>query len=155
MGYKLSAEEISPDEGKSQSLEGVEKTGKYYRSEIIRWIMQLLSSICKGLFPAGIAKQRNEIMKKNRRFTWTPHCEADSHNPKTAMIESMVLSHPENNSPFVLDTDASDNSLGAVLSNGIDCVEYPVAFTSRVLSPVEFKYSTTKLLVLAVIQAMK
>ena len=51
--------------------------------------------------------------------------------------------------------DASDNSLGAVLSNIVDGVEYPVAFASRVLTPAECCYSTTKREALAVIQAMK
>ena len=54
-----------------------------------------------------------------------------------------------------MDTDASDNSLGAVLSKIVDEVEYPVAFASRVLTPAEFRYSTTKKEALAVIQAMK
>ena len=71
------------------------------------------------------------------------------------MIDSSVLKHPDYNSPFIVDTDASDNSLGAVLSNIVDGVEYPVAFASRVLTPAECRYSTTKREALAVIQAMK
>ena len=43
------------------------------------------------------------------------------------MIESTILAHPDYPSPFVLDTDASDNSLVAVLSNVINGVEHPVA----------------------------
>ena len=44
-----------------------------------------------------------------------------------------------------MDTDESDNSLGAVLSNIVDGVEYPA----------ECRYSTTKREALAVILAMK
>ena len=40
-------------------------------------------------------------------------------------------------------------------SNIVDGVEYPVAFASRVLTPAECRYSTTKREALAVIQAMK
>ena len=54
-----------------------------------------------------------------------------------------------------MDTDASDISLGAVLSNIVDGVEYPVAFASRVLTLAEFRYSTTEREALAVIQTMK
>ena len=71
------------------------------------------------------------------------------------MIQSTILAHPDYQSPFVLDTDASDNSLGAVLSDVITGVEHPVAFASRVLTSAESKYSTTKREALAVIQAMK
>ena len=65
------------------------------------------------------------------------------------------MSHPDYSSPFVLDRDVGDNSLGAVLSNVIDGVEYPVAFPTRVLSTAECKCSTTKREALAVIQAME
>ena len=58
------------------------------------------------------------------------------------------------NSPFVLDTDVSDNSFGAVLSNFIDWVDYTVAYASRVLLPAECKYSETEREALAVIQAL-
>ena len=54
-----------------------------------------------------------------------------------------------------MDTDASDNSLGAALSNFVDGVEYPVAFASRVLTAAESRYSRIKRDALAVIQAMK
>ena len=82
-------------------------------------------------------------------------CQAAFENLKTAIIKSTVLSHPDYSSPFVLDTDATDNSLSAVLSNVIDGIAYRVAFASRVLSPAECKISTTKREALAVIQAMK
>ena len=104
---------------------------------------------------AGIAKQLHDISTKNRRFAWTPDCQAAFENLKTAMIESTVLSHPDYSSPFVLDTNASDNSLGTILSKVIDVVEYPVAFASRVLSPAKCKHSTTKREALVVIQTMK
>ena len=74
---------------------------------------------------------------------------------KDNLVDSLVLKHLEYNSPFIVDTDASDNSLGAVLSNIVNGVEYPVAFASRYLTPAECRYSTTKREALAVIQAMK
>ena len=153
LGYKLSAEGISPDEGKIRALkewkipENITEVRsfigfcRYYR----RFVMDF----------AGIVKPLHEITKKNRRFTWTPDCQAAFENLKTAMIENAVLSRPDYSSPFVLDTDASDNSLGAVLLNVKNGVEYPVAFASWVLSPAECKYSTTKWEALAVIQAIK
>ena len=74
---------------------------------------------------------------------------------KEALIDISVLKHLDYNSPFIVDTDASYNSLGAALSIIVDGVEYLVAFTSRVLKPAECRYSTTNGEALAVIQEMK
>ena len=104
---------------------------------------------------AGIAKLLHQITKKNSRFTWNLECHNAFEKLKEVLIDSSVLKHPHYNSPFIVDTDASDNSLGAVLSNIVDGVEYPVVFASRVLTPAECRYSTTKKEALAVIQAMK
>ena len=54
-----------------------------------------------------------------------------------------------------MDTDASNVSLGAVLSNVVDGVEHALVYSSRILSKTEAMYSTTKREALAVVQALK
>ena len=115
--------------------------------------MQLLQTFHHNF--AGITKPLHQITKKNSRFIWNPECHNAFEKLKEALIDSSVLKHPDHNSPFIVDTDASENSLGAVLSNMFDGVEYPVAFASSVLTPAECCCSTTKRDLLAVIQAMK
>ena len=66
-----------------------------------------------------------------------------------------MLSFPNYKSPFIIDTDASENSLGAVLSNVGNGKERPLAFMSRVLSKNESNYATTKREALGVVQAVK
>ena len=104
---------------------------------------------------AGIAKPLHQITKKKSLFTWDLECHNAFEKLEEALTDSSVLKHPDYNSPFIVDTDASDNSLGAVFSNIVDGVEYPVAFASRVLTAAECRYSTKKREALAVIQAMK
>jgi hypothetical protein len=53
-----------------------------------------------------------------------------------------VLNHPEPNETFILDTDASDKSIGAELSQIQDGVEKTVSFASEVLTPQQRKYCT-------------
>ena len=101
------------------------------------------------------SKPLHQITKKKSRFTGNTECHNAFEKLKGALIDSSVLKHPDYNSPFIVDTDASDNSLGAVLSNIVDGLEYPVAFARRNLTPAECHYSTTKREALAVIQAMK
>ena len=55
----------------------------------------------------------------------------------------------------MIDTDASETALGAVLSQIFDGKERPIAFESRVLSKTEVKYATTKREALGIVQAMQ
>eukprot|EP00731_Ephydatia_muelleri_P033790 Em0038g9a len=56
--------------------------------------------------------------------------------------------------PFVLDTDASGDGLGAVLAQNVDGVERVVAYASRALSRTEKKYCATRREMLALVRAV-
>ena len=58
-------------------------------------------------------------------------------------------------SPCILDTDASDVALGAVLSQVIEGVECPIAFYSRVVNPSQRNYCPTRRELLSVIAALQ
>ena len=78
---------------------------------------------------------------------------------KNVLIETLnmksILVHPQFDREFILQTDASDYGLGAVLSqidqNGCEKV---IVFASRTLSDCERKYSTTEKEACAVVYAM-
>ena len=71
------------------------------------------------------------------------------------MGREQVLSIPNAELPFIVDTDACDRGLGAVLSQlDSENVERPVAFASRALSTLEKKYTTMEKECLAVIWAV-
>ena len=70
---------------------------------------------------------------------------------KELLCAAPILSSPDFGKPFVLQTDASDRGVGAVLSQMNDeGVEHPVAFFSRKLLPREEKYATVEKECLAV-----
>ena len=105
---------------------------------------------------AEIARPLHELTRKGLKFTWLPEHTAAFNELKDRLLKEPTLSFPDFNQPFVLDTDASDNSLGAVLSNVVNGEERPLAYMSRVLSKTETTmYSTTKREALAVVQALK
>ena len=61
------------------------------------------------------------------------------------LVSNQVLRSPDANLPFVLETDASDRGVGAVLTQ-VNQVgeEHPVAFFSRKLLPREEKYANCR-----------
>ncbi|XP_073803353.1 uncharacterized protein isoform X2 [Danio rerio] len=67
-----------------------------------------------------------------------------------ALTTNAVLYNPDFNLPFVVQTDASERGLGAVLLQGMPEARRPVAFISRKLFPREMRYSTIEKECLAV-----
>ena len=69
---------------------------------------------------------------------------------KEKIQSTPVLVFPDFEKPFLLETDASGEGLGAVLSQKQDDGHYhPVAFGSRALTPSEQNYHSSKLEFLA------
>ena len=66
-----------------------------------------------------------------------------------------MLAFPCLDQEFVVDCDASDYNLGAVISQRQDGDEKVIAYASRVLEDHERQYSTTKKEMLAMVYAIK
>lgn len=66
-------------------------------------------------------------------------------------MTSFVLTLLRFNLDFILDTDASGEGLGAVLSQVIDGHEHVIAYASQVLSKSERKYCVTRREMLALV----
>lgn len=71
---------------------------------------------------------------------------------KTALVSAPCLSYPRPEGLFVLDTDASDHAIGAVLSQVQDGKETVICYGSHVLLKPQRKYCTTRKELLAVVK---
>ncbi|KRY19966.1 Retrovirus-related Pol polyprotein from transposon, partial [Trichinella britovi] len=74
---------------------------------------------------------------------------------KARLTKQPVLTHPDFKIPFLVDTDASGDGLGAVLSQDIAGKERVIAYASRTLSKTERKYCATRREMLALVWALK
>ena len=67
-----------------------------------------------------------------------------------------MLSYPQFGRPFLIETDASGNGLGAVLSQKQDDGStHPIAYASRTLQPHERIYGISELEALGVVWAVR
>ena len=83
------------------------------------------------------------------KFQWTEECETAFQVLKEKLTTAPVLGYPDYSLPFLLQTDASGEGLGAVLAQVQDGSERVIAYASRGLNPAETRYPAHKLEFLA------
>jgi len=104
---------------------------------------------------SNIAAPLYDLTKKNMRFSWGDPQEAAFKKLKELLITAPILAMPTSEGEYILDTDASDIGLGAVLSQSQDGVERVIAYASRTLQKPEKNYETTRKELLAIVFALK
>ena len=104
---------------------------------------------------AEVAKSLYRLTSKGVKFTWEKEHEDAFQFLKTRLLQAPFLAFPNFRHPSVIDTDASETALGAVLSQIFDGEERPIAFESRVLSKTEVNYATTKREALGIVRVMQ
>ncbi|GFU51649.1 hypothetical protein TNCV_82791 [Trichonephila clavipes] len=104
---------------------------------------------------SNIARPLHKLTESKQKFQWTKECEDSFLQLKEALTSSPILIYPQPDKPFILDTDASNESVGAVLSQEIDGQERVVAYWSKCLSKPERNYCVTRKELLAIVKAIE
>ena len=104
---------------------------------------------------AHIARPLHKLTQKNALFVWTDACEDAFKELKKRLISSPVLVAPTDTGTFVVDTDASDRALGAVLQQEQAGELRVIAYASRALSDAERRYCITRRELLGVVYGLK
>ena len=128
---KLQAVESFPTPQTKKQVRGFLGLTGYYRKFIPNY--------------AEVASPLTDLTKKSAptRVVWTEACEVAFQVLKKSLCSTPVLRGPNFAKPFVLQTDASERGVGAVLAQvGDDGEEHPIAYFSRKLLPREEKFST-------------
>ncbi|KAL5482287.1 hypothetical protein EMCRGX_G022596 [Ephydatia muelleri] len=100
-----------------------------------------------------IAKPLNRLTEKNTTFEWSTTCQRAFENLRNCLVEPPVLAYPNYTRDFLLDTDASNCGIGAVLSQVDDSgAKRVICYASRSLSRQEQRYCVTRRELLAVVE---
>ena len=103
---------------------------------------------------ALVAASLHALTHKGREWIWTQECSEAFFELKKQLSSAPILSFPNFHLQFVVDTDASGEGLGAVLSQVVGGCEHVLAYASRVLSKNERKYCATRREMLALVWAV-
>nr|CAH8870258.1 unnamed protein product [Trichobilharzia regenti] len=156
LGHIVSAEGIKCDPAKVQEvkdwplpnsapeLHSFLGLASYYRRFVLNF-----SFLAAPLF---------DILKK-KDYNWTASATEAFERLKNCLCSPPILAYPnvsDQAGPFILDTDASDSGIGAVLSQkDADGVEKVIAYASRALNKSEKNYCTTRKEMLALVNFVK
>ncbi len=99
---------------------------------------------------SSIAKPINELTKNDSKLVWTDQCQTAFYKLKEVLISPEIMAFPNNTGDFILDVDACDSGIGAVLNQIHDGQEKVVAYASRSLNKAERNYCVTERELLAI-----
>ena len=153
LGSVVSAEGIEPDPDKLKAvadwpvpenlteLRAFVGLASYYRRHV------------EGF--STIAKPLSELTRKDRPFVWGPEQQAAFETLKDRLLHYPVLAPRLPEGRFIIDTDASDFAMAAVLQQEQDGVIRVIAYASKTFNGPERQYCTTRKELAAAIYALK
>lgn len=154
LGHLISAHGIQPDPLKIEAVQTLSTPDSIKSVRSFVGLASYYRRFIKGF--STIAAPLTDLTKKNARFHWSEACEHAFQTLKNLLCSAPVLSYPNFDKDFILQTDASDVGLGAILSQKDGSGnEKVVAYASRTLTDRERKFSATEKEALAVVFGTK
>uniref|UniRef100_H3B9V0 Gypsy retrotransposon integrase-like protein 1 n=1 Tax=Latimeria chalumnae TaxID=7897 RepID=H3B9V0_LATCH len=153
LGHIVMTEGIKPD---PETLQVIAEYPHPCRVKDIQKFLGLCnwySPFVKGM--SELAEPLNHLRHRSCKWEWTEETERAFQDLKHQLCTAEVLHYPDFESPFFLQTDASDVGLGAVLYQEVGGEKRVVAYGSRMLSAAERRYHTTERECLAVVWVVR
>ncbi len=155
LGHVIGRGHINPEEAKVESIRDFKQPKTktdlraflglvgYYRRFIPHFAKKTL------LMTDGTKKAAPNIVQ------WSDGLRAEFEILKKELTGNSILALPRYDCLFILQTDASDRGIGAVLSQRLENIERPIAYYSKKLLPREVRYSTVEKECLAIVRAIQ
>jgi len=103
-----------------------------------------------------VVRPLTELTKKTEQWSWNTEAVAAFQELNKRFTQAPILTHFDPTRPVILETDASDFAIGAVLSQRDEENRlHPVAFHSRKFQPAEINYDIHDKELLAIVDAFK
>lgn len=129
LGYNISGKRVSTQPEKIQDVQ------KWPTPTNLKELMKFL--VFAGYYRRFchhygiIARPLTNLLKKNTQFCWTSETDKAFTTLKELLTTATILALPNFSQKFILETDACDTGIGAVLQQG----GQPIAYLSRPLCP--------------------
>ncbi|HEV7736493.1 MAG TPA: reverse transcriptase domain-containing protein [Chlamydiales bacterium] len=153
LGYVLSPEGLRMDEAKVKVIQDWPEPRKvkdvqsflgfanFYRRFILDY--------------SRIVVPLTRLTRKSMPWAWTEACQLAFDELKRSFISAPILTHWVPDAPIVVETDASDYALAAIISTYVDGDIHPIAFHSRTFNSAELNYDVHDKELLAIFEAFQ
>ena len=152
LGHVVSRAGIAPDPSKVASVEQWPVPGSVAELRsflgLVNYYRRMIPSF------AEVASPLYALFKKGVVWAWSPACQQSFDTLRKCLVDAPLLAYPEfgpDAGRFILDTDASDVSIGAVLSQVQAGHERVICYGHKLLSPSQRNYCTTQRELLALV----
>ena len=153
LGYIISGEGLSMDPKKIQTVLEWKKPTTIRDVQCFLGFANFYRIFIKDY--SKIATPLTRLTCKDK-LEWSTEADQAFEILKTAFTSAPILTHPDFQKPFFLESDASDFALGAVLSqHGEDGRLHPVAFHSRKFTAAEINYEIHDKELLAIVDSFQ
>jgi hypothetical protein len=149
LGHKISAQGISPDPTKIQSIQDWPLPKNMRHVQQFLGLANYYRRFIKNF--STIVSPLTDLTQKKNSFIWSELQNNAFNLIKKALISAPVLSHINTKAPLRIECDASQFAIGAVLSQE----GHPVCYQSRKLSAAEVNYPVHERELLALVDALR
>ena len=149
LGHTISEEGLSTDPKKTEALRSWPEPTSVTEIRSFLGFCSYYRRFVRNF--SHIARSLSNLTSKNVKFSWSEECQKAFDELKSKLHQSPVMAYPKKDCDFILDTDASDQGIGAVLSQKQDGQEKVIAYGSRTLNKSEQRYCVTRKELLAVV----
>lgn len=148
LGHVISSQGVATDPSKIRDVQNWQTPSSVKE---LRGFLRLAGYYRRFVKNFGLlAKPLTELLKKGQIFAWTTITEQAFQALKDALTSAPVLALPDFSKPFVVETDALEKGIGAVLQQE----GHPIAYISRALGPKNQGLSTYEKESLAILMAV-
>jgi transposase InsO family protein len=153
LGHLITEEGVRPDSEKVKVIENFSRpdTAKKLKGFLgmTGYYRKFIGNYSKIAAPLYL------LLKGDAPFVWGEDQENAFRKLKEKLISKPILQYPDFTKEFVLTTDASNDGIGAILSQGQIGKDLPIAYASRNLNKAERNYTTSEKELLAIVWGIK
>ncbi|GBL83266.1 Retrovirus-related Pol polyprotein from transposon 297, partial [Araneus ventricosus] len=153
LGHVISAEGVKTDPGKIKAVVDWPRPETIHDLRSFLGLCTYYRRFVKNF--STIARPLHKLTETKSNFNWTEECEKSFNSLKQALTSSPILTYPRTDKDFILDTDASNEGIGAVLSQNIGNEEHVIAYFSKSLGKPERNYCVTRKELLAIVKSIE
>ncbi len=155
LGHLVTSEGIKPDPAKVEAVHDWPTPKNVTGVRAFLGLCSYYRRFIRGF--AHIAAPLNRLLEAGQVFDWNDDCQEAFEMLKSKLTGDELMCYPDNEGLYILDTDASNTGIGAVLSQMKWCeksqqhVERPIAYASLSLNKSQRRYCTTRRELLAIV----